>query len=349
MSHLRITLLVVGVVLVIGVYAFNVWQERQFRKRAERAFAHEHDDVLLKSSARVEPKLNAGSAPSVKKEPAFTSTATSNAGIATIDVAIDYVVEIALNTPADGVDLYATLRALAVQWRKPVIAEGSTSSAWQPLSAGQTHRRLRYAVQLVNRDGSVTPEQLQVFRDAAQTWAAHHDGRMIAAEVAEAQQVAVRLDRLCGDVDIALGVNVVSDGELFTGEAIAAAAENAGLQLEADGKFHLRDEVGIDLFTLENHEPALFDADELAGLRTSGMTLLLDVPRVADSAQAFERMHEIAQQLATALNGTLADDNRVPLSAVAITRIRQQLQGIADKMRAAGIVAGTTRAQRLFS
>ena len=51
MSDLQISLLVVGALVVIGVYFFNWWQERQFHRRAEQAFAREHEDVLLTEPA----------------------------------------------------------------------------------------------------------------------------------------------------------------------------------------------------------------------------------------------------------------------------------------------------------
>src|SRR5258706_528688 len=47
MSDLQIGLLMLGVLVVAGVLAFNWHQERQFRRRAEQAFAGGHDDILF--------------------------------------------------------------------------------------------------------------------------------------------------------------------------------------------------------------------------------------------------------------------------------------------------------------
>ena len=47
MSDLQIALTVLGVVVIGGVYAYNLWQERKLRQRLERAFEGQRDDVLL--------------------------------------------------------------------------------------------------------------------------------------------------------------------------------------------------------------------------------------------------------------------------------------------------------------
>jgi heme O synthase-like polyprenyltransferase len=49
MSDLQIALAAIGLVVVGGVYAFNLWQERKLQQRMQRAFEGERDDVLLKA------------------------------------------------------------------------------------------------------------------------------------------------------------------------------------------------------------------------------------------------------------------------------------------------------------
>jgi hypothetical protein len=61
------SLIAAGGVFVVGVISYNKWQEYKARKSVERAFASDHDDVLMKSgaapSAPVEPELD------VRQEP----------------------------------------------------------------------------------------------------------------------------------------------------------------------------------------------------------------------------------------------------------------------------------------
>ena len=84
-------------------------------------------------------------------------------------------------------------------------------------------------------------------------------------------------------------------------------------------------------------------------LVTTGVTFLLDVPRVADALRRFDVMLATARNFAATLGGTLVDDNRAVLTDQAIDKIRHQLTGILAKMEAGQIAAGGARALRLFS
>jgi hypothetical protein len=48
------SLIAAGGVFVVGVISYNKWQEYKARKSVERAFAHDHDDVLMKGGATPE-------------------------------------------------------------------------------------------------------------------------------------------------------------------------------------------------------------------------------------------------------------------------------------------------------
>ena len=113
--------------------------------------------------------------------------------------------------------------------------------------------------------------------------------------------------------------------------------------------FHYRYDTRRTLFTLDNHEPMPFMPEQIKSMTTSGLTFLLDVPRVSTATQAFDAMLETARSFAAALGGVLVDDNRAPLSAPAIDKIRSQLRAILAQMEAAQVPAGGARALRLFS
>ena len=64
MSDLQLSLLVIGAVVVGGVYLYNRVQERRLRSRLQQAFGGTHDDVLLRTGAesaqaegRLEPRF----------------------------------------------------------------------------------------------------------------------------------------------------------------------------------------------------------------------------------------------------------------------------------------------------
>ena len=69
MTDLQMTLIAAGGVFVVGVISYNKWQEYKARKSVERAFASDHDDVLMRSGdtptdqvlvERQEPVLDLG-------------------------------------------------------------------------------------------------------------------------------------------------------------------------------------------------------------------------------------------------------------------------------------------------
>jgi FtsZ-interacting cell division protein ZipA len=145
-------------------------------------------------------------------------------------------------------------------------------------------------------------------------------------------------------MDVAIGINVVAPpGSVFSIEQVMEAAAATGFSLEPDGLFHSVDAEGRTLFTMESHEP------EPQAQQTSGMTLLLDVPRVADGITVFDRMVEAGTAIAEHLGGIVVDDNRMPLQQSGLARIRRQLQDIHAAMAARDIAAGSPRAQRLFA
>ncbi len=348
MSELQISLLGVGVVVIAGVYLFNFWEEREFRHKAERAFSREHDDVLLghatETEDRVEPKMQRTAARSATHE-----LSSQHA----IDPVMDYVVEVSLVKPSDGAELHEELLVLATELHKPVLVAGrSADDGWRAagIGCGTEFSCLRFALQMVNRAGCIDQGKLTAFRDMVIKWVARAGGEASYSDIAEAHKMAAELDRFCAEVDVAIGVNVVSmNGNPSHGAEIRRVAEAAGLRLEADGVFYYRDDHFSTLFTVDNHEPMPFVPEQINTLQTSGITLLLDVPRISDGKQVFDLMLEIARNFASVLGGVVVDDKRIPLSGTATEKIRAELNAILDKMNSAQITAGGTRALRLFS
>ncbi len=351
MSDLQLSLLVIGAVVVGAVYLYNWLQERSFYRGMQKAFSSVHDDVLLKAGVesalpdgRLEPQI-------VPPDQDYESTASSEAP--GIDSTIDFVAEVDADTPiADG--QVGELASQAASCGKPVHISGldTRTGEWSDIARGEAGRydSLRLALQLVNRAGPVNAAQLAMFCDAVKNGADRIPARSTFPDAASALKRARDLDAFCAGVDVAVGVNIVAEGDgKFAGARIRELAQGAGFKLEPDGVFHYRDERRQTLFTLDNHEPAPFLPERIQGLTTHGITLLLDVPRAAAGIEVLDRMVGIANSFASALGGRLVDDNRAPLSETGITRIREQVRSIHATMEAHGIPAGSSRALRLFS
>ena len=361
MKDLQISLLVIGAVVVAAVWGFNLWQERQLRRRTEKAFAREHRDVLLegsggKSMERVEPSMNGDSQPAVVADPKSlvqqaVPQARPPAVASTIDPVIDFVVEVSLPEPAMGDELYDHLSGLLAAYGKGVMVAGfnEVGGEWLDASAGGSFMRLRYALQISDRSGCIPLDALVAFRDAVVTWADVHGGQYEHPETKGVHANAAQLDEFCADVDIAIGINVVAgEGAAISGLRVAELAEKCALMLDSKGRFFAAGGQGAVTYTLENHEPMPFVTNQLHELQTSGITFLLDVPRVAAALTAFDAMLATARIFGAELNGLLVDDNRNALSDAALAAIRKQLEGILVKMQAGRIEAGGARALRLF-
>jgi hypothetical protein len=349
MSDLQIALAVIGLLVVGGVYAFNLWQERRLRQRLERAFEGGREDVLLREttvpvSPRIEPRLGGVEDP---------GTGAAQADTAEADPLIDFSADIELTDKLAD----AALRELQSQlttFGKPTRLLGwdGDSGVWRVLDRG-VHgdcRRLKAVLQLVSRSGPVHGPQLNGFCDALRAWAGRYGAQIEIDDTAAALQAARELDAFCGEMDVAIGLNVVAQaGAAFPGEQVAAAAAAAGFEFDTDGLFHWRDAEGQTLFTMENHEPEPFSTDRLATMQTPGLTLLLDVPRVADGLAVLDRMVRTGTMIAETLGGFVVDDNRVPLQEAGVVRIKTQLQEIYSMMAERQVPVGSQRAQRLFA
>ena len=363
MSDLQLSLLMIGAVVVAVVYLYNWLQERRLRHRLQQGFGEARHDVLLKGAyepvageARLEPQFVAAE-PAARWDQAISGSPGPGAGMdgapAGFDDVLDYVAEIrAEGAIADAV--ISELTSKIASCGKPARLSGfdPKRGGWEDVvrGGGVRYTQLRAGLQIANRAGPVNATQLATFCDSVR----HCAERIPAAQECPDAQAALKsareLDAFCAKVDVAIGVNIVApEGEPFSGTRIRTAAEAAGFKLEPDGVFHFRGDGRQTLFTLDNHEPAPFLPESIKSLTTAGITLLLDVPRVANGSSVLERMLGIAGSLAAALGGRLVDDNRATLSEAGVSRIKEQLASIQAAMTARGVPAGGVRALRLFS
>jgi hypothetical protein len=372
MSDLQISLLAIGALVVGGVFLYNWFQERRLRRRLGEAFGEKPVDILLErepaalpAEDRLEPQLEvtalaapaAGTAPDATSPLAAAASAPRPPREALAETEFDAVLECVAEIQADRAIPEAVISELMSKIAacgKPARAAAfnSETQSWEALDrrAGARYTGLKVGLQLVNRSGPVNPAQLAMFSDAVTSTVDKTHARVSVPDAQAALQAARDLDAFCATVDVAIGVNVVAaEGRVFSGTKIRALAEAAGFKLEPDGVFHFRDEQRRTLFTLDNHEPAPFLPEQIKTLSTGGVTMLLDVPRVADGLDVLEKMIDIARGLASALGGRVVDDNRVELNEPGIARIGQQLSAIRGAMERHGIPAGSPRALRLFS
>jgi len=390
MSELQISLIAIGFVVVIGVIFFNWMQQRRYRRGAEEAFARKHEDVLLRTDKpvaedeRIEPQLGKeilqeqeifqelriepsaeSTEPAEIAQPNLQSIPTMPALVASVEQApvddlsvvdmVDYVINIRAATLITDSHLTEVLQR-KFDFSKPVrwLGQRDTDPFWEEITIETMGKggylNLKGCLQLADRAGPVSEVSLSEFRDMVQNFAAHVNAVADCPDVRQAYAQALSLDQFCAEVDVMIGINIISrDNSVFTGAKIRVLAEASGFRLGTEGVFTYRDENNNVLFSLNNHESSPFLPDSMRTLTTHGITFLLDVPRVANGEKVFGEMTHVARSLSDTLGGIMVDDNHAPLSDSGIGKIKRQLIAIQSMMLARNIPAGGDIALRLFA
>jgi FtsZ-interacting cell division protein ZipA len=377
MSDLQINLIVIGIVIIGGVVIYNWMQQRRYQRNTAKVFKNKYEDVLLGTGKkaeekRVEPQLSKTVTedfriePSIKvkekiesdSKPELGSLNTTNEPAKPVKVysngVVDYVVSIRSETSVTVSDLAEILQrkfdfGKSVRW----FGQKNVGSFWEEITIESDPKSdytgLRACLQLADRAGPVSEVSLSEFRDMVQNFAESINAVADAPDIREAYSQAVLLDQFCAEVDVMIGINVISkDGGAFTGTKIRALAEASGFKLEGGGVFNFREGNDDTKFTLNNYESTPFLPDNIRTLTTNGVTFLLDVPRIKNGERVFDQMTHLSRIFATTLGGIMVDDNRVPLSDRGIDNIKHKLSGIQAVMKSRDFPAGGEIAQRLF-
>ena len=336
--------------------------EASFESRsAANAIAAAQFDEEVAAAPAVVPRVEVQPRRPVAPEPTPAAVQSRNAEVEAepkaspqsvtshLDAATEYIARLKFVAPtmANFGPMLQTLRRIG----KPVRAFGRRADGvWDALSSHprNTFDQVEFGLQLADRSGALLQDHLDAFSRALYEFAAEEGGAVSCPDKQDALLLARDLDLFCMDVDVLIGLNVVSaDSRPFTSEAMHGLAAEAGLTLEGDGSFHARDAFGHTLFTLANQGEDPFPRDG-RGLTTHGVTLLFDVPRVADGLTVFDRMTRLGFDLAARLEGRMVDDNGRVVSEESLNRDRARLLAFYQRMDARGIPAGGERSLRLF-
>jgi len=151
---------------------------------------------------------------------------------------------------------------------------------------------------------------------------------------------AKELDAIAAESDIQLSINVAFDGKAKT------RAELDALMLERNFvpsknnrsyEFFSNNQILFATNSLDSDQPI------------TGISLLLELPLVAQEQMGFERMLAEGVAVAESMQGRIVDDNGVNLTENAVIAIRQHLDGLYSRLEQSGIAAGSATAARLFN
>jgi FtsZ-interacting cell division protein ZipA len=371
MSDLQIGLLVLGLIVIASVVAFNWYQEKRFRRRAEHGFSRPEADVLLGheqtsqvsheptmgAKERIDPHLGAPMQ-DAEDEPVRTAasrdeerapvTSSASAVVPMPDPKINYVAEIRAGEvlPASMIQtLDAMLKATGRKCE--LFGFDYNQQAWLPVTDGDKwYTSIKVFVQLVDRGGAITREQLENIVDLLRDEAKEVSAICETPDIDAAMTAALALDDFSLEVDIIVAAR---PGQVLHGTQLRALAESSGLTLAPTGVFVMPDGHGGALFSMDNQESNPFRAEDLKNLKTRSVTFLLDVPRTEQGIKVFNKMVAVSKQFADSLDAMLCDDNRAMLNDSGLEKIRNQLRKIYETMDQRGIPAGSKTARQLFS
>lgn len=387
MNDLQLALLGVGGLLVAGVWGHGKWQEIRQRKLAEGLLNPESGDPLMDAPAgkgTVRKGLGRAAAPlpAERKEPVIGSAAVDEgrdspaaqassgrpasgpdavatrpapaplpANIGEPDTALvapeaDFIARFSLTEPVGGDRLLAMPRDAFSLLRKRVAWIGFEESAlvWEPVKSAGHYRELRIGMQLADRSGAINSGLIEQFRKAVE-----HVGDELTAvpelpQTREAVARAINLDRLCAEVDIQLAVHLAPRHDPLAPDQVRDVALDKGFRLASDGVLGYHDAAGDRLFSLQ-----MPDARAPDGLPAPTACCILEVPCVAQGELAFDRMMQVAQELADTLDALMVDEHRRPITDRFVAPVRQQIGQLQARMSQQGVAAGSPLALRLFS
>lgn len=350
MSEFQKSLLIIAVLVVVAVYAYGYWQQWRYRRSLDRA----HDVPRQEPrAAPVQTEAEAEARPAAEPADHFIADKPAVESCDLLDEKLDYIISMTPKFPVSA-EVLEAFWPRRFDYGKTIQTCGcnAATGAWERIipESPASYSELKIAIQLVDRNGVISDTRLADFRELLGEIGRKQDADMVLPLTDTALERARELDNFCASVDQMIGLNLISRGDrpLFASE-VARAVQQSGMSLQADGTFHRFAEDGATLFTLSVSDGTPFQHHTLDKMQVKSLTLLLDIPRVAEPTKCFNDMVLLALDIAPALRVTLVDDQRVILSEGAIAQIRDSVDAVEKRMLAGGLVPGSAQALRLFS
>ncbi len=125
-------------------------------------------------------------------------------------------------------------------------------------------------------------------------------------------------------------LHVVAKGKDFPGKRLQESIEMAGMEYGDHRIFHFMSDddsaARKPCFSLVNMmEPGIFDLRTIDAFETTGVSLFMRLPGPMEGLRTFSNMLVTAQALARRLDGQVLDEQRLLLSQVKITQLRAEV------------------------
>lgn len=388
MNEFQASLIGIGGVVIVGVLFYDKWREWRARQSVDSAFSNPHEDVLMGELAQaaaqrmpqdptVSSDPNDQSDPNepiaasdrnpfdeIEPQPNVDGAAAGDAGaddapaLSTprpkartepaikplpLDDFIDCTIPMPLLGPVRGEKVVAAFQPLHLIGNKPVHVIGQSENGdWETVSVGGIYNALKAGMQMATRRNAMTELEFSELVAGINQLSEDLGAEPELPDMPEAMARARKLHQFISEYDAKLSINVEARGAAWMISALRPALQRMGMDERPDGALVMPDGDGGILFSLSTNPSPSGEISKL-------LSLLLPVSLVAPDREAFTAMSAFAKSLAQRLTGGIVDDEGQPLSDAALAAIGDEVRSFYAAMEAAGVKAGSHRAQRLFA
>ena len=260
-----------------------------------------------------------------------------------IDPRIDCVITLRFEDLIKGSEIESELvdwPRFGAHWICEGLPAGDQNSEWQSLDLEGSYDELQLAIQLASRRGPIGVLELSDFCSRSQALAEVLGAQIDMPSVSTMLESAKELDAIAAESDIQLSINVAFDGIAKTRAELDVLMLERSFVLSKNNRsyeFFSNNQILFATNSLDPDQPI------------TGISLLLELPLVAQEQMGFERMLAESVALAESMQGRIVDDNGVNLTENAVIAIRQHLDGLYSRLEQSGIAAGSATAARLFN
>jgi len=270
---------------------------------------------------------------------------------ADLDTRVDYLMRLLPLEPVPAEDLASMLASAPDLGRRMVVLGCPAGSQdWQAvLRQSSRYEELAFSLQQVDRSGLLERTSLERFANWVDGLAEQLSAACTAPDIDQAHAVAAEFDAFCAEVDVLIGINVVAPDVPVPTTKLRALVESVGFRLQPSGQYTLLDEDGHLLLSLADLAGEPFVAERIRTSATTGVTLLLDIPRTRQPARVFRQMMQIARQVAHGIGGRVVDDQRQNLGDAGMRLISERIAALEDRLAAQQMAPGSALARRVFA